>query len=451
MSSISLVVRGLESARFWPVSAADHETLATSAILRAIHEIPFYGRYKGCQASSLAGLVDQLPLLFKKDVRAALPKTWVPVGRDVKAELERGDLELVETSGSTEDRLRVLWDRGWWLDQEERAMRTNPRVAKALDGAFGPYREAILTTPVCGGGVCHTGDLTYEERLDEHRIFLNMRPDPTFWQPEDKTRMVDEIERHRTVGLEADPAYMAALALHAATLGRRLAVSGFTQLTYAFTTQAHVRSIRRAYDGPLFQLYGASEVGVLFMEGDDGLLHHSPFTTHVELLPARVPTPGAKDVALVVVTTLDRIAQPLLRFVVGDLVQVEPGGPRRFTSVAPLRSIEGRVQDAIVRPDGALVTTGAIDRALAPLEGIEQYQVRQRTAREVEIDIVPRPEADASPDPRAREVLGPLFEGLATNVRRVTAVAAKPSGKFRVSRRDFPIDIERTFVCRQPS
>jgi len=429
----------------------EHDRHAAEAISRALRETPFYGRHREAAGQDLGALLGRLPLLFKKDVRAALPKAWLPTGRDVRAELASGELELVETSGSTEDRLRVLWDRGWWLGQEERGMRTNPLVARALDGALGPYREAILTTPVCGGGVCHTGDLTYEERLDEHRIFLNMRPDPTFWQPHDRTRMLDELERHRTVGLEADPAYLAALALHASTLGRRLAVAGFTQLTYAFTTRAHVRSIRRAYDGPLLQLYGASEVGVLFMEGEDGLLHHAPFTTHVELLPARAPTPGAQDVALVVVTTLDRVAQPLLRFVVGDLVQVAPSGPRRFSSVPPLRTIEGRVQDAVVRPDGALVTTGAIDRALAPLEGVEQYQVRQRAPGAVEVDLVPRPEAGPALERDARSALAALFEGLDASVRRVTAVAAEPSGKFRVSRRDFAIDLERAFVCERPS
>jgi phenylacetate-CoA ligase len=326
-------------------------------------------------------------------------------------------------------------------------MRTNGRVAKAMDGAFGPYREAILTTPVCGGGVCHTGDLSYEERRDEHRIFLNMRADPTFWRPEDATRMLEEIARHETVGLEADPAYLAPLALHAAKLGRKIAVSGFTQLTYAFTTAAHVRSIRAAYDGPLYQLYGASEVGVLFMEGEDGLLHHTPHTTHVELLPARVPTPGADHVALVVVTTLDRVAQPLLRFVVGDLVQVDRDGPRRFSPVAPLRSIEGRVQDALLRPDGALVTTGALDRALGSLESIAQYQARQRTPESVELDVVAREGAPATVEKDVADRVSELLAGLRVDVRRVTAVAAEPSGKFRVSKREVPLDVARAFAA----
>ncbi len=424
---------------------------AAAAVVRAVRETPFYAPFREAMGptihehASLEELLGTLPLLFKKDVRRALPKAWVPAGRDVKAELASGELELVETSGSTEDRLNILWDRDWWLTQEERGMRTNGLVNRALDGAFGPYREAILTTPVCGGGVCHIGDLTYEERLEDHRIFLNMKADPTFWGDDDKTRMLDEIERHETVGLEADPAYLAALALHASKTGRRVHVSGFTQLTYAFTTRAHLRSIRLAYDGPLVQLYGASEVGVLFMEGEDGKLHHSPFTTHVELLPARVPTPGAKDVALVVVTTLDRVAQPLLRFVVGDLVQVDWSGPRLFSRVPPLVSIEGRVQDAVVRPDGALVTTGAMDRALEPLTGIEQYQLRQSAPGVAEIDVVARGDVGEAIEKNVTELLTPLFAGIELRARRVTAVAAEASGKFRVSKRELPLDVAATF------
>ena len=97
----------------------------------------------------------------------------------------------------------------------------------------------------------------------------------------------------------------------------------------------------------------------------------------IQSVRAKVPTPGAEDVALVVVTSLDRLAQPLVRFVVGDLVQVKESGPRRFTTVAPLASIEGRVQDALFTPKGQLVTTGAIDRALGSIDELAQFQVNQ--------------------------------------------------------------------------
>jgi phenylacetate-CoA ligase len=421
----------------------EHESGAKSALARITRDIPFYARRGPAdirEGDSLSAVLGRMPLVFKKDVRTALQKAWVPVGSDPRAALERGDLELVETSGSTEERLRILWDKGWWLKQEQRAMRTNPIIARAMAGDLGPYREAVLTTPVCGGGVCHTGDLSYEERVDGAHLFLNMRPDPTFWRPEDMTRMVDEIERHRTIGLEADPAYLAALCQHAHAMGRRIATS-FVTLTYAQTTEAHIRTIRRAYSGPLFQLYGASEVGVLFMQGEDGLLHHCPLTTHVELLAAKVPTPVAEDVALVVVTTLDRTAQPLVRFVVGDLVQVARDAAPRFTTVPPLRSIEGRVQDAVVRPDGAIVTCGAIDRAMKDIEEVVQFQVQQREPGAIEVDVV----AQCDVTSLVTKALRRLMEGVRVDVRMATAIAAEASGKFRVVRRTFPIDWTRSF------
>jgi phenylacetate-CoA ligase len=442
----------------------EHTSRAVEAIARAHREIPFYTRQNrpipqlgqgpqvllaGPQAGgpttqagdSLDETLRALPLLFKQGVRPTLPKHWVPAGRDAKAELASGDIELVETSGSTTERLRILWEKGWWPRQEERAMRVNGLVDRAMDGA---YKEAILTTPVCGLGSCHAGDPTFEERTEANLLFLNSRQDPTFWTPEVMDRMLDELGRQGTVGLEADPAYLAFLARHAAERGRALDVSAFVTLTYALTTRAHVRAVRRAYKGPIFQLYGASEVGVLFMEDEDGRLHHAPFTTHIELLPAKVPTPGSKNVALVVTTTVDRVVMPLVRYVLGDVVQVDVDGVGRLTPVKPLVSIEGRVQDAVVRPDGAIVTAGAMDRALEPLP-LAFFQINQDEPSKVRVDVVPEVGAGRNLEEDVRERLGALMHGLAVTVRMQTALGAEPSGKFRVSRRHFPLDLTKSF------
>jgi phenylacetate-CoA ligase len=424
-----------------PSFDAEHDARTVQAIARAFREVPFYvkaGRRAPEPGEPLAEVLAKTPLLTKKDVRATLPKQWVPAGRDVKAELASGAIELVETSGSTGDRVRVLWDKDWWLRQEARAYRTNARVSALMDAA---YAEAILTTPACGLNTCHTGDLSFEERVDRHYLFLNMRPDPTYWQPDDMTRMLDELARHKTVGLESDPMYLATLAQHAAAQGRTIDVSGFVALTYAFTTRAHLRSIARAMKAPVLQLYGATEVGVLFMEGEDGRLHHAPFTTHVELLPAKVATPGSKDLAMVIVTTIDRTVQPLIRFVIGDLVQVDWSGPKKFTTVPPLVSVEGRADDAVVRPDGAIVTAGALDRALEPVTAIKTYQINQRTPDRLEVDFV----ADEDVSDAVVAKLRPLCEGIEVAARAVAAIPVEPSGKFRVSRRHFPLDLTRCF------
>ena len=56
---------------------------------------------------------------------------------------------LLATSGTTEDRLQVLWEWSWWDPQEREAMRLNARIAQSMERA--EFREAVLTTPVCGG------------------------------------------------------------------------------------------------------------------------------------------------------------------------------------------------------------------------------------------------------------------------------------------------------------
>jgi hypothetical protein len=172
-----------------PAPDPDHERRTAIAIERALRQIPFYlkrGHAVSTPAArdrSLADTLRSLPLLFKKDIRATLPKQWVPAERDAKAELASGALELVETSGSTGDRLRILWDKGWWLRQESAACgRTRSsrarhgRCPRRLQG--GDPDDARVRARHC-----HVGDLPFEERIDESRLFPQHAPDPRSGRP----------------------------------------------------------------------------------------------------------------------------------------------------------------------------------------------------------------------------------------------------------------------------
>jgi hypothetical protein len=412
---------------------AAHEASTVDAIRAAVTRVPFYSK-QGLppppEGAALGEVLRRLPLLTREKIRATLPKAWLPEGRDAKAELAAGKLVVRET-GAADTRARFLFDASWWRAQERRALVLNPRAASALAGELGPYKDAALWVPERGTGSCGSGDPEYEERLEGPRLHLNSRQDPTFWSDVVMTRMLDELAQHETLGILADPFYLDVLARHAAILGRRLDARGFVALTRAMTTASHLATIRRVYPGTIFQVYGARSTGTLFVEGDDGLLHHAPGITHVELLPATRPTPGATGVALVVVTTLDRDVQPLVRFVTGDLVQ---------TSDVPdaITSVEGRLDDAIVRPDGAIVTPGAIDRALADLS-LRGYQILQHEPDAIEIEVV-----GGSPDD-AKRALAALMDGLGIEARAATSIAVEPSGKYKTTRRRTPLDAAQVF------
>jgi RimJ/RimL family protein N-acetyltransferase len=411
----------------------EHARRTVRAIREALARVPFYlrqGLTVPSEESELGATLAGLPLLTAAKIRPTLPKAWLPEGRDAKAELASGKLAIVET-GLAEARVRLLWDGAWWRAQEERALQVSAKAAAALAGEQGPYRDAVLWVPERGTGSCGSGDPEYDDRLEGSRLHLNSRQDPTFWSESVMTRMLDELTRHETTALLADPFYLDVLARHAATLGRALDVRGFVGLTRGLTTAAHREALARVFPAAsTLQIYGAREAGLLFVQGEDDLLHHAPFGTHVELLRAKVPTPGATDVALVVVTTLDREVQPLVRYVLGDLVQVS-SAPSRFTTVSPLVSVEGKLDDALVRPDGALVTPGAIDRAIAAASP-RAYQVVQTDPGSVTVEVI-----GASAE-AASAALSPLLEGMTVTARLATAIAVEPNGKYRISRRTAP-------------
>jgi phenylacetate-CoA ligase len=254
------------------------------------------------------------------------------------------------------------------------------------------------------------------------------------------TRMLDELARHETIGLVADPFYLDVLARHAAVLGRRLDVRSHVALARALPTASHRAAIGRVFPGLVLDVYGSRAAGTLFVQGEDRKLHHTPFS-HVELLRAKRETPGAKDVAMIVVTTLDREVQPLVRYVTGDLAQIAEG-PSASTGTPPLASIEGSFDDVLLRPDGAIVTPAAVDRVLAPL-GLRAWQIAQRDPLSVELEVV------GSPEP-ARDALAPLLAGLTIVARRATAIAVDPDGKYRTTRREFPLALTDFFEGASP-
>ncbi|MBX3233811.1 MAG: hypothetical protein KIT84_08910 [Labilithrix sp.] len=418
-----------------------HDERVRGALQRALATVPFYAK------QSLAGLVTpdapiddvlaRLPLLTRDRVRPTLPKQWFPEGRDAKAELAAGSVAVIEVGGAA--RVRALFDPKWWRKQELAALATNPHAKSVLDGEVGAFKDAVLWVPERGTGSCGAGDPGYDDRLEGTRLHLNSRQDPTFWTEPVMTRMLDELSLHETKALFADPFYLDVLARHAAILGRRLDVRGWISTMRARPTLAQRAALARVFQGTYIDVLGAREVGTLFVQQDDGNMHHAGISTHVELLRARVETPGAEDVALVVVTTLDREVQPLVRYVLGDLVQVAPNAPNApNANGASIRTVEGTLDDALVRPDGALVTAGAIDRAIG--DGPRGYQATQAAPGEVEIEVVGGSAAEV------QERLAPLLAGMKVTARAATAIGVEPNGKYRTTRRTAPaLAVEAVF------
>ncbi len=369
----------------------------------------------------------RFPVLTKEGLRRAFPHGLVPEGRALPELLQSGELALVGTSGTSGERVQVLWHQPWWDAQELDGFAAH-RLCAGLVAREG-YREAVLTTPVCSGNLCHVGALPMEERIEGDRtLFLNQTVDPGRWSDAEVLRMADELERFAPDALEADPAYLAYFATRLVALGRRPAQPKFIDLSYEFPSRRHLAAIARAFGAPRVDAYGSTECGFVFCECESGRMHHNAAWSHVELAPLE-SLPG---VALLLVTPLGNPWLNLVRFDTGDLVRPARGACPCGTPGLTLEAIEGRAQDTLVASDGRLVTLRSVDLALGGVRGLLNYRVVQRGAREVELDLVGDGIEELELEP-AREALGRLL-GCEPRTRRASSLPVEASGKFRLAR-----------------
>lgn len=374
-----------------------------------------------------AAALRRFPVLSKERLRRAFPHDLVPEGRTLAAALRASDVALVGTSGTSGERVQVLWHQAWWDAQEREGFDLHPLSRRAL--ARPDYREAVLTTPVCSGNLCHVGALPMDERIENGRtLFLNQTIDPAHWSDRDVTRIADELERFAPHALEADPAYLAYFAMRLARLGRRPFQPDFIDLSYEFPSRRHVRTIERVFAAPVIDAYGSTECGFVFCECPSGRFHHNAGWSHFEVAPIA----GLPDVGRLLVTPLRNAWLNLVRFDTGDLVRVDASPCPCGAPNPALAAIEGRVQDLVVAADGGLRTVRSIDQALAPVDGLLHYALRQRGPREFDLDLVADDTGTVDAAAAAR-ALEPTL-GVAPTARVVRSVAVEASGKFRLAR-----------------
>lgn len=421
-----------------------------AALDDALERAPFYAAWRPADPGRQAP-VDRryaaLPALTKRDLRAHMPRGFVPRDRDFTRALAAGEVELVSTSGTTEDRSSTVWCQAWWDASEQAAARLHTGLDRVVGGA---PREAVLTSPLCAGNVCHIGDLTLEERTLGRLLFLNQKPDPTRWTPADLERMIAELNRFAPDILEADPAYLALLARFAADRGAALHRPRWVTLTYEFPSGLHRRQIRRAFGAtPVVSSYGSTETGHVFLQCEHGRFHQNTAFCRTDFQPFR-PAFGEPRTGRLLVTLLGHPWLSLVRFDVGDLVRLaaEPC-PCGRTAGLTAESIEGRTRDLTFDTAGRAVPVGRLDAALDGVDGLLAYHLEQHDRARYVFRFVAEPGAQAAVADQARPRLRSRYgAGADIEARVEPSLPAEQSGKFRLARTLFAWEADALFDPR---
>ncbi len=384
-----------------------------------------------------------LPELTKKDIRDNFPKGLIPADRDLDRAIADGEIQMVETSGTTDEKVTNIWNQKWW-DASERASWKLNAVMERI--ATGEHREAILVNPKNVGIISDEADLSMEKRRLGRLLYLNEKTDPLTWSGSLMDRMIRELNTFRPAVLEANPSYLSRLCRYATASGQSVHQPGAIVFTYEYPTVFHQRRIREVFKGvPLISSYGTTETGYVFMQCEDGKLHQNTDFCRVDFQPFK-PEHGGPRLGRILVTPLNNPWSFFLRFDTGDIVCMEETGTCSCgrSSGLILSSIAGRKVNLTLTCSGRLVTLFELDTAMSRLQGVEMYKLMQTAAGAYELHLVSRrPDTGALTSEAVAQLKELYGQAAEITVIHDRDIAPENSGKYLVSQAMFPIDLNK--------
>ena len=424
----------------------NYNLLSTKALETAINHVPAYKAWKVLDPGPIIA-VDQrfqaMPAISKRDLREHTWRNFIPHGADIDAALQSGEIELVNTSGTIEERVTNVWYQPWWNASEAASWRYNSHTA-ALK--LGNHREAILTSPMNTGILSENSLLTMEERTLDRFLYLNEKMNPTLWNGKLIERIIRELEIFRPTILEANPSYLAKVARYAQRHDLQVFQPPVITLTYENPGILSRKHIQKAFRSPLVSSYGSTEAGYVFMECERGKLHQVSSCCRVDVEFMR-PEYGYPSAGRLLLTTLTNPWRSLIRFDVGDLVQIDPACTCGRNDGYVGSGFAGRIADLTYTTDGFPVTTATIESIMAGWKSVAEFQVFQQEGF-YNINIVLDEDATTSKSLKGKiieQLLSLYGRSAVINVRFVEKIETEPSGKYRLTRSNIPVNIDRLF------
>jgi phenylacetate-CoA ligase len=375
-----------------------------------------YGRLFREGGIDPAGLTEsglrRLPVLEKATLHAAEEHGLLAEPADT--------LFPVTTSGSTGQPLRVY-----------RSHRDQAQVSALWARVLHAYGHGYFDRQVninTGRAVARTGPVAMLRRL---HVLPEIRHISSF-EPVD--RQIEILREHR-------PSTFSSYAMSLELIADALLERGITDIRPKLVFSAAMPlsdrgrdAIERAFGVAPLDVYVTAELGTLAWECPDerGALHLNDDMQIVEILDdSDQPLPDG-ETGQVVVTQLCCLAQPLIRYRLGDLAARIPGPCGCGRGLARLSPVQGRTRHVIRTPDGRVLYGMMISTVVKPFHEVRHWQLRQTAADALRLLVVPsptwRPEAAKEIARRLEETFG---GGLRFEVEPVADIPLAPTGKLQ--------------------
>ncbi|MFL5401796.1 MAG: phenylacetate--CoA ligase family protein [Gemmatimonadales bacterium] len=193
-------------------------------------------------------------------------------------------------------------------------------------------------------------------------------------------------------------------------------------------------AVSRAYEAPVYNVYGTSETKEIAWECPHGGMHLNHDVVKLEVLnDSDRPVPAGTEGELVATVLVNR-AMPLLRYRTGDRGILLPGLCSCGRTSPLLGVVTGREADVLVLRGGQRISPYALTCALERVSGVVRYQISQLDPARVRIRAMLEAAVDRDHfTTQVRDVLRfEVASFLDADVEFVERFPSGPRAKFRV-------------------
>jgi phenylacetate-CoA ligase len=417
MADVSRLAAGLERAT--PEEIEEHQTAKLRRLLRLAGTTSYYaGVLRECGINPADATIDdlaRLPLLDKKLIQRQGVALRIPEARAV---IEN------HTGGSTGEPIR------FWQDIDCRVhMSVATLMANRRAGVFPGCRVAKLWG-------APQDRRKIEGPLGTIRLWtLNMRYYDTFDIGEDRLEAYHQsLDAFQPDVIQAYASSAHLLACFLKKNGIRPGYPRVSVISSAERLYPDMRStIEEVFRVKVFDRYGSREASAIASEcGSNQGLHVFMPSYIVELIDPETGKIVANGSGEIVLTCLDNLAMPMIRYRIGDMGEWEDGPCPCGSSFRRLRRIVGRTTDSFRMVDGRLIHGEYFTHLFYGAKGVTQFQFIQESLNGFILRLVPGDGYLSTTAHRIgeeiRQVIGPDAR-LAIEIHENIPVTA--SGKFR--------------------
>jgi phenylacetate-CoA ligase len=191
--------------------------------------------------------------------------------------------------------------------------------------------------------------------------------------------------------------------------------------------------------GEVFETYACRETYMVASECDahDGL-HIAMENVLVEILVREgkgYRRAGPGEVGEVVLTDLNNLGMPLIRYAIGDVAGAPRAEPCPCGRTLPrLPSIEGRVVETLLGPSGQRISSTLFEQIMMNTIGaaLKQFQIVQHADRSITLRIVPAKELEDDGVAALIQHCREMVPGLSVSLSLVDSLPPDKTGKKRV-------------------